>query len=678
MLQDSITKLPGIGAERQKAFHRLGVDTIGDLLYYFPRGYEDRSTFIELSQIQEEKTVCVRATVFCAVKKNYARNGMVMCRTTVADDSGTMDVIWFNNPYVVNQLKVGKTYCFYGPVSTRLTGWQMHNPVFEPEGKQEITGGIVPIYPLTARLSQKQVLSAVKHALKQETVSEYLPESIRNDYHLCEINYAIQTAHCPPDFHALELAKKRLAFEEIFFFQFRLLYMKRQAQDKKAPKMQATKYAKEFLKVLPFTLTGAQRRAMLEVCADLESGHAMNRLVQGDVGCGKTVVAAAAVYAAVKNGYQAALMAPTEILAHQHYESFQQFFAGQDIVVECLTGSLSAKEKKEIIARLAAGEIDVLIGTHALIQKNVVFANLALVITDEQHRFGVAQRAALSQKGEHAHALVMSATPIPRTLSLILYGDLDLSVIDELPPGRKKVDTFAVGESYRERIHRFILKHVAEGRQVYIVCPLIEESEKSDLENATRLYQNLQEHVLRGYRVALLHGAMKPAQKDEIMTAFARGEIDVLVSTTVIEVGINVPNASLMIVENAERFGLSQLHQLRGRVGRGAHQSYCILIDKLQSEQSRERLKVLCQTNDGFAVSQADLTMRGSGDLLGKRQSGQMDFRMADIFADMALFQKVQQLVLDIETQKYSLTENEKKCLFHKIQHEIKNDISLN
>lgn len=676
-MQRVITTIAGIGPERKKAFHRLGVDTVEDLLYFFPRDYEDRTTFYDIAQIKEEKTVCIRATVFSAVKKHYAKSGMVMCHTTVSDDSGSMDVIWFNNPYIVNQLSVGKTYCFYGRVSWRLTGWQLQNPLFEREEKQQLTGKIVPIYSLTAHLSQTQVMAAVKTALK-EPIEEYLPDSIRQKYHLCEINYALQAIHFPPDMHQLSVAQKRLSFEEIFFFQLCLLRMKKQAQAKQAPRMTTKNFLTPFIQHLPFSLTHAQMGAIEEICRDLESGKAMNRLVQGDVGCGKTVVAEAAAYLAVKNGYQAALMAPTEILVNQHYDSFCASMPSENIRVEKLTGSMSAKEKKQIADRLAQGEIDILIGTHAIIQKNIVFHNLALVITDEQHRFGVAQRAALSQKGDHAHALVMSATPIPRTLSLILYGDLDISIINELPPGRKKVDTFAVDERYEERIHRFMVKHIQQGRQVYVVCPLVEDSEKVDLENATQLYESLQKTILKDYHVALLYGSMKQEEKDAIMDDFSNGKIDVLVSTTVIEVGINVKNASLMVVENAERFGLSQLHQLRGRVGRGEHQSYCILVDKLQSEQSRARLKVLCDTNDGFAISEADLKMRGGGDILGKRQSGQMDFRLTDVWTDMTLLKEVQSLVYAIEKNEFSLTDSEKALLLSKINDQIQKDVSLN
>lgn len=658
MEKQSISVLKGIGKERMKAFERLGVTNVCDLMRLFPRDYEDRSVITPIQEIQEEKAVCVRATVFSAVRQIRTRSIFIF-KCTIADDSGEMNVVWFNNPYIKQMLRQGEEYVFCGRVQRTSGQWELQSPLFEKPGKNQLIGRIIPIYPLTSGLSQRNVVDAVTQALSKELEEEWLPHSIRMDFQLCDLEFALRNIHFPQDLESAAIARKRFKFEEVFTFSLRLAQKKQETMNESGPILEKQGWLEEFVHSLPFTPTGAQRRCMEEICADLESGRVMNRLLQGDVGSGKTAVAAAAIYVTVKNGYQAALMAPTEILVNQHFVNLCSFFDGTGIQVEKITGSMSAKQKGEIRERLAAGEIDLLVGTHALIQKDVVFSNLALVVTDEQHRFGVAQRALLNEKGKHAHKLVMSATPIPRTLSLILYGDLDLSVIDEMPPGRKQVKTYAVPESMRARINKFMVKNIEEGRQIYIVCPLVSESEKMDLENAELLCEKLQKTVLSRYRVALLYGSMPQKKKDEVMREFVEGNIHALVTTTVIEVGVDVKNASVMIVENAERFGLSQLHQLRGRVGRGSDQAYCVLFDQLSSDISRKRMEIMCQSNDGFYIAEQDLKLRGAGEVLGKRQHGDGNFKLADLFEDLELIQRTQSLAGAVAAESAALTKEE-------------------
>ncbi len=658
MEKQSIMTLKGIGKERAKAFERLGVTNTADLLRLFPRDYEDRSVITPIQEIREEKAVCVRAAVFSAIRQIRTRS-LVIFKCTIADDSGEMHIVWYNNPYIKQMLKEGTEYIFCGKVQRSAGHWELQSPLFEKPGQNKLMGRIIPIYPLTSGLSQRNVIDAVTQALKMPLEEEWLPHSVRMDFKLCDLEFALRNIHFPQDMESAAIARKRFKFEEVFSFTLRLAWMKQESAGERGPILAKKSWLDEFITSLPFTPTGAQRRCMQEICADLESGHVMNRLLQGDVGSGKTAVAAAAVYVTVKNGFQAALMAPTEILVNQHFANLCSFFGGTGIRLERITGSMTAKQKNEIRQRLAAGEIDFLVGTHALIQKDVVFSNLALVVTDEQHRFGVAQRAMLNEKGRHAHKLVMSATPIPRTLSLILYGDLDLSIIDEMPPGRKQVKTYAVTESMRPRIHKFMIKNIEEGRQIYVVCPLVSESEKMDLENAELLCKKLQKTVLSRYRVALLYGSMPQKQKDEVMREFVEGKIHVLVTTTVIEVGVDVKNASVMIVENAERFGLSQLHQLRGRVGRGNDQAYCILFDQLSSDVSRRRMEIMCQSNDGFYIAEQDLKLRGAGEILGKRQHGESSFKIADMFEDLGLIQKTQALAGAVAAGTAGLTTEE-------------------
>ena len=509
---------------------------------------------------------------------------------------------------------MGKKYKFYGKVSVKYGKIEMNSPVFDEENSSKNTGKIIPIYPLTYQLSQNTIRSIMENGLKlvDGKLEETMPEYIRKEYHLEDINTATHQIHFPVDFEAFEKARKRLVFEELLSMQLALMGLKNQTVQEKGIEYSKEVKMSTIINDLPFKLTKAQLRVLEEIDRDMESDKPMNRLLQGDVGSGKTVVSVVAAYKAVKCGYQVAIMAPTAILASQHLESFQNLLNPYGIRCELLIGSVTKKRKEEILEKLQAGEIDILIGTHALLEENVVFQNLGLVVTDEQHRFGVKQRGKIIAKGNHPDVLVMTATPIPRTLALILYGDLDISIIDELPPNRKKIDTYAVTKEMEARIHVFIKKQIAEGRQVYVVCPLVEENEEIKAKAAVELTEKYQKELFPEYRVALLHGKMRPKEKDEIMQEFKEGKIDILVSTTVIEVGVNVPNASIMVVENAERFGLAQLHQLRGRVGRGEYQSYCILKYQGNSEVIRQRMKIMQSTNDGFVIAEKDLELRGS------------------------------------------------------------------
>jgi ATP-dependent DNA helicase RecG len=620
------------------------------MLYFFPRSHEDRSKTKLIADCVNGETVCINAAVYAPVRENRIRRGMSIYSMIVTDESGAITVLWYNNRFVKDVFNVGDKYIFYGKISVRGAKLELLNPIYEREGSGKFTEKIIPLYPLTGGLTQKVVQSTMQEALKEAgRIEEYIPDKIRDKYKIAEINYAINNIHFPDDFESYNIARRRFVFEELMVLQLALLGRKELFCKRDGIEIDGS-VAEEFIKTLPFPLTGAQRRTVDEILADCASGKQMNRLVQGDVGSGKTAVAAAAIYATVKNGHQAAMMAPTEILAAQHLETLESFFEGMGINVVLLTGSMKAKEKRRALDMIAVGAAHVVVGTHALIQQGVEFYDLALVVADEQHRFGVEQRAKLSAKGHDPHMLIMSATPIPRTLALILYGDLDISVIDELPPGRKSVKTYSVGEGMRERITAFIDKNVRLGTQVYVVCPLIEETEKSDLKNAQELSEKLSERFPH-MTVGLLHGKMKPKIKDEIMNQFAAGKIDVLVSTTVIEVGVNVPNANVMIIENAERFGLSQLHQLRGRVGRGCDQAYCVLIAHGNNEVTRKRMETMCISNDGFYISEQDLKLRGPGDFFGTRQHGLPEMRIANLFEDRDILKLAQQAAKEIDAE---------------------------
>jgi len=635
--------LKGIGPSKAKQFANLNIFTLGDLICHFPRGYEDRTRLVPIEKLEPDVPACFRAMVMNTPKTAHIRKGLDITRVQVADTSGRLNLTFFNSKYVSDQLQYGKEYIFYGAVSGDFIGYNMTNPAFEALDSVPVTTRrVLPVYPLTAGLSNAAVLKAVRQALAVcDAPAEIIPEEVRRQYGILGAERAYYAIHEPSSMAEAELAKKRLIFEEFFVFSAGLSLMRASRAEKKTESY-ANLDLTPFRASLPFTLTGAQNRAIDEILADFRKGAPMNRLVQGDVGSGKTMVAAAAAFAAIQNGRQAALMAPTEILAEQHYESLGKLFAPLGLRTVLLTGSMTVKEKRLVREAIASGEADLAVGTHALLSEATQFENLGLVITDEQHRFGVSQRAKLSAKGNDPHLLVMSATPIPRTLALLMYGDLDVSILDELPPGREPVDTFLVGESYRARINAFIRKQVAGGHQCFVVCPAVEENEELGIKAATVWAETLQQTVFPDLRIALLHGQMKGAEKEEAMAAFARGEADVMVATTVIEVGVDVPNATLMVIEDADRFGLSQLHQLRGRVGRGKAKSYCILTSHNKNQETLQRLKALCKTTDGFRIAEEDLKLRGPGDFFGSRQSGLPTFRVANLSYDLQTLKDAQ------------------------------------
>ncbi|MGN8890334.1 ATP-dependent DNA helicase RecG [Dysosmobacter sp. HCP28S3_G4] len=644
-LNTDVRYIKGIGEQRAKALGKLGIRTLQDLVSYFPRRYEDRTQTKSIAELEPGETAGVAAMVAAAPTVSRVRQGLDLVKLRAVDETGALDVTFFNQTWLRTSLHVGDTYIFYGKAEGTQRRRQMTNPIVEPEGRRESTGRIVPIYPLTAGVSQLILSRSIRQGLNAcgDILPDVLPDSVRQGHQLCRIGYAYENIHFPENAEALDIARRRLAFEELFLFTIGLKRLRSRREVAQVTPCRDVDMS-PFYESLPFTLTDAQRRCVTEALADMRSGSPMNRLCQGDVGSGKTMVAAACVYFMAQNGRQAALMAPTEILAQQHYAGLAPLMERLGIRCALLTGSTPARTKRSICAQLAGGEIQFAIGTHALISQGVEYQDLGLVVTDEQHRFGVAQRAALAAKGHSPHTLVMSATPIPRTLALILYGDLDVSIIDQLPPGRQPIDTFAVPGSYHQRLYAFIRKLVGEGRQAYIVCPMVAENDElPDERKAVTAYAKmLQDGPLSDLRIAAVHGKMKPKEKDAVMTAFAGGEADVLVSTTVIEVGVDVPNAAVMVIENAERFGLSQLHQLRGRVGRGKFKSYCVLVSDNQNEETRQRLKVMTKTSDGFKIAEEDLRLRGPGDFFGQRQHGLPGLKVADLGCDTRLLQEAQ------------------------------------
>lgn len=647
-LTDPVTSLKGVGPAKAKLLQALNIVTLGDLICHFPRGYEDRTKESCIAELMADTPACFRAVVMSTPKTAHIRKGLDLTRVQVADHSGRLTLTFFNSRFAAENLEYGREYVFYGALSGDFSGYGMTNPIFEaPDAPAVATRRVMPIYPLTAGLTNAALAKLVAQALAVcEMPEEILPPEIRERFHILPAEVAYRAIHSPRDMEEAERARKRLIFEEFFVFSAGLSLMRAsRAMKKVAPYQHVEMDA--FYAALPFALTGAQKRAVEEILGDFQRGTPMNRLVQGDVGSGKTMVAAASAYCTARNGCQTALMAPTEILAEQHYASLSRLFAPLGISVALLTGSQTAKEKREIRQRIASKEAMVIVGTHALISESTVFANLGLVITDEQHRFGVDQRSRLSAKGDSPHLLVMSATPIPRTLALLMYGDLEVSVLDELPPGRQTVETFLVGESYRARLNAFIRKQVAEGHQAFVVCPAVEENQELDIKAASAWAQTLQQTVFPDLRVSLLHGQMKGAEKEHTMALFAQGQADVLVATTVIEVGVDVPNATLMVIEDADRFGLSQLHQLRGRVGRGSAKSYCVMTTHNRSPETLSRLKALCKTNDGFQIAEEDLKLRGPGDFFGSRQSGLPAFRVADLSMDMGTLRDAQQASME-------------------------------
>ncbi len=645
-LSDDIRYLKGIGEQRAKSLSKLGINTLSDLLSYFPRSYEDRSKHVPIAALTPDESACVRGLVASEPTLSRVRRGMELVKLRVVDDTGSMDITYFNQSYVQKQLKAGQSYVFYGRVTIEGNRCSMTNPLFEAQDAPTfVTGRIVPIYRLTAGVSQKMLIGAIRQVLDECTgqLSDALPESVSEKAQLCKSAYAFENIHFPADLGTLELARRRLIFEELFVLSCALTRLKHN-RIKKSGILISTPRPDDFFSSLPFVATGAQKRAIEEAFRDMRSGSAMNRLIQGDVGSGKTLVAAACVWCAHCGGLQSAFMAPTEILVNQHYNTLKELLLPFGVKVVKLTGSMTAKNKREVLQSIKEGEASLVIGTHALLSDTVEFARLALVITDEQHRFGVSQRAALFEKGDSPHTLVMSATPIPRTLALMIYGDLDVSIIDELPPGRQPVDTFAVGEDMRKRIYNFMRKQVDEGRQVFVVCPAINDDEErpNDLKTAKEYSVFLKETVFPDLRVGCIHGKMKASDREKIMDTFVDGGLDILVSTTVIEVGVDVPNASLIVVENAERFGLSQLHQLRGRVGRGSHKSYCVMFSDTANDDSKARLAVMESTCDGFKISEEDLRLRGPGDFFGSRQHGLPEMHIADLCTDVRILQSAQ------------------------------------
>ena len=643
-LSDPITILKGIGPTKAKQFAALNIFTLRDLICHFPRGYEDRTKLTTIDKLEVDVPACFKAMVMNTPRTSHIRKGLDITKVQVADHTARLNLTFFNQKFTTEQLQYGKEYIFYGAVSGDFVGYNMTSPAFEAlDAPPVTTRRVLPLYPLTAGLSNASIVKAVRQALAIcDPPEEIIPAAVLAEYGILPADRAYQAIHEPASMAEADLAKRRLIFEEFFVFSAGLALMRAARAEKKTPPFKNMNL-RPFMANLPFQLTGAQRRAIDEIVADLGRGTPMNRLVQGDVGSGKTMVAAAAAYLAAGNHRQAALMAPTEILAEQHFHSLSKLLTPLGMRLALLTGSMKEREKKAVREALASGEVDLAVGTHALLSNTTEFNDLGLVITDEQHRFGVGQRSRLSQKGHDPHLLVMSATPIPRTLALLMYGDLEVSIIDELPPGRETVDTFLVTESYRPRINAFIRKQVAEGHQCFVVCPAVEENEDLGIKAAETWAETLQQTVFPDLRVMLLHGQMKGAEKEAVMVAFARGEGDILVATTVIEVGVDVPNATLMVIEDADRFGLSQLHQLRGRVGRGKAKSFCILTSRTRNQETSLRLKAFCRTNDGFKIAEEDLKLRGPGDFFGSRQSGLPVFRVANLSCDLQTLKQAQQ-----------------------------------
>ncbi len=661
MKETPVKYVKGVGEKRALLLNKLGIKSSDDLVRFFPRAYIDLSSPSAIKDLIPEETACFRAFVGYTPEKNEIRQGMTIYKTTLTDGQYGVHLNIFNNAYLAQSLIEGEEYLFYGKINLNKGFFEISNPLVE---KADSDCVMKSIYPLTSGLTGNILTKIIKNALTlyfSETHEDVLPSEIRQKYALCSEEFALRTIHDPKSSYDLEVARKRLIFEELLTLQLGMRKLRARNRGSAGYKLTAD-FSEEFEALLPFSLTGAQKRAISDCINDMKKDVPMNRLIQGDVGSGKTVVAASAVYSAAKNGFQSAFMAPTDILTRQHFATLNDLFSGCGIKAELLTGSLTPKQKREIKERLACGETDVVIGTHALITDDVAFKNLALVVTDEQHRFGVSQRSTLSNKSINPHTLVMSATPIPRTISLIIYGDLDLTVINELPKGRQKISTYAVDTSYRQRIYNFIKKHLDMGLRAYIVCPLVEASD-SELTAAKKYAEVLQKKHFQSYRVGLLHGKLKPKEKEKVMLDFTEGRIQLLVSTTVIEVGVDVPESVVMAIENAERFGLSQLHQLRGRVGRGRHKSYCILISDAQGENAKARFETMCRTADGFKIADKDLELRGPGDFFGSRQHGLPKLKIADLNENMDIVHLSREAACDIIKADPQLKEKKHKRL---------------
>ena len=670
----------GVGPNRVALLNRLGIYTLEDLITYYPRTHEDRSIPKKIIDLLHGEEALIEAIPVSRMSEIKIRRNFTMYKLIVRDDTGTCQITWYNQTYLKNMFKVGEKYKFFGKVNKKFNKVDMISPVFDSENSLKNTGKIIPIYPTTYNLPQNTLRKIIENGLAEidEKLEDTLPEYLLSKYNLCDLNTAIKQIHFPDNFENFNKARKRLVFEELLSMQLALLSLKSQYEvESEGISLDKNVKMSELIDKLPFRLTKAQLRVLEEIDNDLESSKPMNRLLQGDVGSGKTVVAEIAAYKAVKSGYQVAIMAPTAILATQHLESFTSLLDDTGIKCELLISGISKKKKEDILERLKNGEIDILIGTHALLEENVVFKNLGLVVTDEQHRFGVRQRSTIAKKGDNPNVLVMTATPIPRTLALILYGDLDISIIDELPPNRKKIDTFPVTKEMDDRVNNFIKEQIDSGRQAYIVCPLVEDSEEIDARSVLELAEKYKNVVFKDYKVEYLHGKMKPKEKDEIMERFKNKEIDILISTTVIEVGVNVPNANIMVIENAERFGLAQLHQLRGRVGRGEYKSYCILKYQGNSDVIRKRMNVMKATNDGFIISEKDLELRGTGEFFGTKQHGLPEFKIANLFEDMQVLKLVQSIAIEIIGKDPKLEKEENKKLKKLVKNKFKDRIEI-
>lgn len=667
-LKKEVQFVKGVGPTRAKSLNKLGIYTLEDLITYYPRDYEDRSQIKKISEVQDGEKCTIEARAITAVTTRMMGRYKSIEKLIVTDETGNCTITWFNQIYISKQIKRGQTYRFFGKMSIKNGIRELNSPVFDSYGNSNNTGKIVPVYPLTYDVKASTIRKVIQNGLALVgNLDETMPDYIINKYNLDSYDKAIKQIHFPNDFDSFRKARRRLVFDELLAMQLGLLKLKGENNKEiKGIKYDENVQMSDVINDLPFKLTNAQLKVLEEINSDMESEKPMNRLLQGDVGSGKTIISVIAAYKAVKSGYQAVILAPTMILANQHLENFNITLGKYGINCVSLVGGMTAKQKRLVLEKIQTGEADVIIGTHALLEENVEFKKLGLVVTDEQHRFGVRQRSAIISKGQNPDVLVMSATPIPRTLALILYGDLDISIIDELPPNRKKIETVAVSKKMEERINNFIKKQIDEGRQAYIVCPLVEESENLDsakLESATELAEKYKTGVFKDYRLECLHGKMKSKEKDEIMQRFKNGEIDILVSTTVIEVGVDVPNASIMVIENAERFGLAQLHQLRGRVGRGPYESYCILKYAGNSEATRQRMETMVKTDNGMIVAEKDLELRGSGDFFGTAQHGLPEFKIANLFQDTEQLKEVQSLAISIIGNDPKLENEENKKL---------------
>lgn len=678
-LKQSVQFIKGVGPSRVKLLNILGIYTIEDLISYYPRTYEDRTKITKIAELQDGQSAMIEAVTTSGASTARLRRNMTITKVIVEDDTGRALISWFNQDYVKTRIHAKEKYRFFGRVSKKSGITEFNSPVFDAENEQKNTGKIVPVYPTTKGLNQTSIRQAIENALAlvNEKLEESLPEYIVKQYNLMSLEDATKQIHFPSNMEKFTLARKRLAFEELLTFQLALLSLKTQYDNEiRGIKYDENVKMSDVINTLPFRLTKAQLRVLEEIDRDMESEKPMNRLLQGDVGSGKTIVAMISAYKAVKSGYQVAVMAPTTILATQHLENFNKILSSFGIKSELLISSLTKKQKQIVLDKLKSGEIDIIIGTHALLQENVKFKKLGLVVTDEQHRFGVKQRSIIAGKGNNPDVLVMTATPIPRTLAIVVYGDLDISIIDELPPNRKKIDTLAVRENMTARIVEFIKKNVDEGRQAYIVCPFVEDNE--DMENVKsieKLAKTYKDDIFKDYKVEILHGKMKPKEKDQVMQDFKDNKISILISTTVIEVGVDVPNANIMVIENAERFGLAQLHQLRGRVGRGEYKSYCILKYNGNSDLIRQRMETMTATDDGFKIAEKDLELRGSGEFFGTRQHGLPEFKIANIFdaEDIKILKLVQELAIKIEAEDSKL-ENEKNKKLKKMVTKIREE----